>query len=190
MAHVGDVVMLPEPVHQRAAIERFPGWGWVRMPIQSSKVPPEAAAFFASPAAPDRAEETQDGPLDAEPGSGSGSAHPASALEGERREVLHRVRSRSERLRRQALKAAGGTCACCGTDFGEVLSGLGLRALQVHHTRPLGERDGEEETRAGELAVVCANCHCMLHAGPVATPVAGLQQRWERARTGRSADRR
>jgi len=75
-------------------------------------------------------------------------------------------KKRSAALRQAARTRAGGLCAACGTDFSQVAGGLGRRCLVVHHTKQLKDRDQPDETQLADLAVVCANCHMMIHANP------------------------
>lgn len=87
-----------------------------------------------------------------------------SAIEGAVTES--RSRRRNQMLRDKALLAADGICAACGVDFKTVLGGRGQRCLVVHHTKQLRELDQPAETRLSDLAVVCANCHLLIHANP------------------------
>lgn len=106
------------------------------------------------------------------------------AMEGELRWqfVLHRRRER--RLRDQKIADVlrrTGRLRCevegCGFDFCEVYGDLGKGYAQVHHTKPLGSRDGEERTTLDDLAVVCANCHAMIHVGGQCRPLHNLIRR-------------
>src|SRR4051794_9718122 len=81
-------------------------------------------------------------------------------------EVTTYVRARDRTLRERALLGARGTCAACGFDFGEFLSGLGRRVLQVHHRRQLAATDSPRINGLKDLAVLCANCHAIIHANP------------------------
>lgn len=87
-----------------------------------------------------------------------------SALEGLLAES--RRRERSPRLRQAALRRASGRCEACGTDFATVLDGRGIRCLVVHHTRQMSSLDTPQVTRVDQLAVVCANCHMLIHSDP------------------------
>jgi predicted HNH restriction endonuclease len=79
-------------------------------------------------------------------------------LERERDNRL--VRLKKEKVLRETGKLA---CECCGFDFcvqyGELASGF----AECHHRRHVSKlRKGEKTTRPS-LAVVCANCHRVLH---------------------------
>lgn len=97
----------------------------------------------------------------------------SSAIEGAVRYsyVLHRKRERQLRDAKIAAihRSNEGRIRCevpgCGFDFGEAYGELGEGYAQVHHLKPLSSRVRPSETRLEELAVVCANCHAMIHLG-------------------------
>ena len=63
-------------------------------------------------------------------------------------------------------------------DFRAVANGLGERCLVVHHKKQLKDYDEPKWTSASDLAVVCANCHMMIHANPAkALSVAQLRKK-------------
>jgi 5-methylcytosine-specific restriction protein A len=68
-------------------------------------------------------------------------------------------------LKKKAVLAAVGClkCEACDFDFGEVYGEIGAGFCEVHHIRPLSERDGAEDTRLDDLAVLCSNCHSIIH---------------------------
>ena len=79
---------------------------------------------------------------------------------------LHRERDRTiiAAKRRQVLAATGRlACSVCGFDFQQFYGELGTDFCEVHHLCPLGEAGGEVQTRLADLAIVCSNCHRMLH---------------------------
>jgi hypothetical protein len=86
-----------------------------------------------------------------------------TALEGLRTETVTYVRGRSRRLHDEALRAARGICEGCSRDFTRVLQGRGVRVLQVHHRRQLAANDTPVVSRLRDLAVLCANCHMLVH---------------------------
>jgi 5-methylcytosine-specific restriction protein A len=87
-----------------------------------------------------------------------------TAMENTLTEVTTYVRGRDRNLRERALAHAKGICSACEYDFGQFLQGLGRRVLQVHHRRQLAASDTPRINGVKDLAVVCANCHAMLHA--------------------------
>jgi predicted HNH restriction endonuclease len=107
------------------------------------------------------------------------------AVEGEQRIAVVRHRRRERKLRtaklKQALRAGNGKLRCevptCGFDFHEVYGELGLEYAQVHHLSPFADRAAPSETKLSDLAVVCANCHAMIHRGGKCRPLALLIRR-------------
>lgn len=89
-----------------------------------------------------------------------------SDIEGTKTEVKCIKRGRSRRLRDAALEKANGVCCVCSRNFSNVLDGKGIRVLQVHHRKQLSSRDVPSVTKVKDLAVVCANCHLLLHLDP------------------------
>ena len=90
----------------------------------------------------------------------------ASVIEGLVTESKRYIRGRSRRLRELAMQKAKGVCAACEVNFARLLNGAGKRVLQVHHRQQLSSTDEPRLTRVEELAVVCANCHMLIHIDP------------------------
>jgi 5-methylcytosine-specific restriction protein A len=88
----------------------------------------------------------------------------AGAIEGTRIELTTYVRGRSRKLRDQALQGSKGVCEACQVDFTNILDGNGVKVLEVHHRKQLSEYDAPELTQLKDLAVICANCHRLIHA--------------------------
>ncbi|PRY31789.1 hypothetical protein CLV58_12286 [Spirosoma oryzae] len=100
-----------------------------------------------------------------------------SAMEGLLREQTSYTRTRDRRLRNQALNRSKGVCEACEVDFSKLLNGQGVRALQVHHRNQLALSDLSVITKLSDLAVVCANCHALIHMNrDKAIPVEELKQ--------------
>ena len=95
--------------------------------------------------------------------------------EGSRVLVRHLRVERDYRLvraKKEAVLAATGRLACevCGFDFHTTYGVRGKGFCEVHHMKSLA-RGGKRKTRLSDLAVVCSNCHRMLHRGErVLTP--------------------
>jgi Zn finger protein HypA/HybF involved in hydrogenase expression len=105
-------------------------------------------------------------------------------LEGIARELTVTARSRSRKLRGLALRRSRGICEACGTDYSALLEGKGIHVLQVHHRRQLALQDVPKLTSPDDLAVVCANCHAIIHADCLnAMSVETLSEQWRRERT-------
>src|SRR5690554_3311878 len=65
--------------------------------------------------------------------------------------------------KKRALTSDNGRikCECCGFDFVEYYGPLGLGFMECHHKIPLAK--GKRITKVTDLALVCSNCHRMLH---------------------------
>lgn len=105
-----------------------------------------------------------------------GLSEEADIDEEERREgrVLIRVHKQRERNRslvqrkKEKVLAETGRLACevCSFDFEEVYGEHGRGFVECHHLTPLAELRAGQKTRLSDLAIVCANCHRMIHRGP------------------------
>ena len=73
------------------------------------------------------------------------------------------TRYRSSGLQAAALLASAGRCASCERNFGELLEGAGLAALEVHHLQQFADVPTTVETGVEDVVVVCGGCHNMLH---------------------------
>lgn len=85
-------------------------------------------------------------------------------VEGRLLTRLHRVRERRRSgEKKRAVLAATGRLACeaCDFDFAAAYGALGEGFAECHHKLPLVA--GVRTTRLADLAIVCANCHRMLH---------------------------
>ncbi len=87
----------------------------------------------------------------------------------------HRSRERDPKLRKDKILAtsrAGLPIACgvCSFDFAAVYGIRGHNYIEVHHVLPL-HVSGETRTKISDLALLCSNCHRMIHRGnPWLTP--------------------
>lgn len=125
----------------------------------------------------------------------------AEAREGLRRIALHQRLERASRLvddlKRQHMKAEDGhlRCEVCEFDFLETYGDLGFGFAEAHHIDSLANypKSGRV-TSVSELAIVCANCHRMLHRGPEYPTMESLRRRVKQRRkplgkTGRGSNR-
>jgi hypothetical protein len=55
-------------------------------------------------------------------------------------------------------------CEVCGFDFSEQYGALGEDFIEAHHRVPLSQSDDVVKNSVDDLAMVCANCHRMLHS--------------------------
>jgi hypothetical protein len=88
--------------------------------------------------------------------------------EGREFEHRHLARERSSKLvalAKEHRRRTTGRLACdvCSFDFAKVYGRTGDGYIEAHHLVPVMELTAESETRIEDLALVCANCHRMLH---------------------------
>jgi len=67
------------------------------------------------------------------------------------------------------------SCDVCNFDFEREYGELGAGYIEAHHTVPVSELTGGTKTQLSDLALVCSNCHRMLHRGPKLLPVEELR---------------
>ena len=87
-------------------------------------------------------------------------------LEEKRRLRYHFVIERNAKLAKEAKKALGYVCQVCGFDFNKVYGELGREYIEAHHLIPISklpENQSVELSPVKDFAVVCANCHRMIH---------------------------
>jgi len=82
---------------------------------------------------------------------------------------MHRYRERDRdlvtRAKHAALKSHGRlACEACGFDFREAYGPRGDGLIEAHHTRPLHTVTPGHRTKVTDLALLCANCHRIVHA--------------------------
>ncbi|GAA4084270.1 HNH endonuclease [Zhongshania borealis] len=83
-------------------------------------------------------------------------------------ERVHRTRERNSKLikqKKQAVLKRTGTLLCevCDFDFHAVYGDIGKEFAECHHKKPVSEMTKGEKTRLDDLAIVCSNCHRMIH---------------------------
>src|SRR6185295_4712945 len=90
--------------------------------------------------------------------------HTTVATEGRRRLVLHLQRERDQAIvRKKKRQAASLDCEVCGFSFRRAYAGAVIDYCEVHHLLPLSEVDDTTSTRMEGLAILCANCHRVVH---------------------------
>lgn len=93
----------------------------------------------------------------------------AEAPEGRVLTRLHHTRERNagiaKRRKQSALAREGKlSCEACHFDFKAVYGDRGAGFIEAHHTQPLHQLAENHTTRVSDLALLCANCHRMIHA--------------------------
>lgn len=91
-----------------------------------------------------------------------------SVIEGQVLYKLHKVRERDRKIVQQkkdeAFKLHGKLiCEVCGFVFEEYYGEIGNGFIECHHRTPLANFKTTTKTALQDLALVCSNCHSMLH---------------------------
>ncbi|HMO86964.1 MAG TPA: hypothetical protein PKC18_18815 [Lacipirellulaceae bacterium] len=77
--------------------------------------------------------------------------------EGRERYRLHRELERDPSISKRAKEKRLGATGKLGKGF-----------IEAHHQTPVSRLDGKTKTKVAALAIVCSNCHRMLHRGNLA----------------------
>ena len=90
--------------------------------------------------------------------------------EGKKKYAMHHSRERDQRITRRAkqvrLEETGKLeCEVCEFDFSLEYGAHGEGFIEAHHRVPVAQLDGKTLTKLKDLALVCSNCHRMLHRG-------------------------
>lgn len=88
--------------------------------------------------------------------------------EGKEQEIKHITRERNQALIKKAknlFKNKNGRlyCEVCGFDYNEKYGTIGIDFIEAHHTIPISKLSAEANTKLKDIALVCSNCHRMLH---------------------------
>jgi 5-methylcytosine-specific restriction enzyme A len=91
--------------------------------------------------------------------------------EGEEGALLtrtHQYRERNtkiiKRKKEQVLQEKGQlSCEACSFNFVTTYGGHGDGFIECHHTKPVSELKVGEKTKLNALALLCSNCHRMIH---------------------------
>jgi 5-methylcytosine-specific restriction protein A len=110
------------------------------------------------------------------------------ALEGMTTYVSHLRRERNAAVtvaKKEQAQALHGRLVCevCGFDFFAFYGNLGDGYCEVHHKIPLASLDGKRVTKLDDLAIVCSNCHRMIHRKTPMPSVSELKEQISGAKT-------
>lgn len=94
---------------------------------------------------------------------------------------IHRLQERNttavKRKKEKVINETGKLeCEVCSFDFAKQYGDLGYGYAECHHTLPLASLKGEAATKLSDLAIVCANCHRMLHRSSSWLSIAELRK--------------
>jgi 5-methylcytosine-specific restriction protein A len=108
----------------------------------------------------------------------AGELPPGGSLIELRRYRLHSRIERNPDAARTAKKHHGLRCQVCDISFAEKYGPLGEGFIEAHHLRPMAlleEGKPISYNVAADFAVLCANCHRMIHRTADPSDVAGLR---------------
>lgn len=94
------------------------------------------------------------------------SANSAASLIELRRYRMHRRIERNYRAAKAAKKHHGTRCQACDLSFAERYGELGSGFIEAHHMRPIASLEEGAAVSydiAKDFAVLCSNCHRMIH---------------------------
>lgn len=91
-----------------------------------------------------------------------------SVWEGQSIYKMHKVVERDRKIVDQKKKQVKNklgklNCEVCDFNFSEAYGDLGIGFIECHHKLPLAELKISVQTKLEDLALVCSNCHRMLH---------------------------
>lgn len=89
-------------------------------------------------------------------------------IEGDQKIITHIVRERNPSLKKAVVQKFLKNhthlfCEVCGFDFNKQYGSLGQSFIECHHTKPIHQLKERTETQIEEMALLCANCHRMIH---------------------------
>jgi len=92
----------------------------------------------------------------------------------------HRKRERNNKAvsmkKEKAARKEKLSCEACGFDFFARYGDIGKGFIECHHLQPISEYVDGQTTKLTDLALVCANCHRMLHRFPSGISIARFQK--------------
>lgn len=104
---------------------------------------------------------------------------PSSATVVETRKyAFHRKIERNRTAARHAKKFHGTRCQACDLDFEECYGAIGKGFIETHHLKPIGALEEGIPVHydvAADFAVLCSNCHRMIHRSTDPSDVIALR---------------
>lgn len=92
----------------------------------------------------------------------------------------HKRVERNKALAARAKKIHGYQCEACGLDFEETYGAIGRHFIEAHHLTPLSAFQGQKLSLSprDDFAVLCSNCHSMIHRSEFVGDVGGFRARY------------
>jgi predicted HNH restriction endonuclease len=112
---------------------------------------------------------------DVEPIAIEGASKLATHMRFERKSGL------IKKIKKQALEENKMlNCEVCGFSFLDIYGEIGEGFIEAHHKNPLSEIEGETVTKREDIALVCSNCHRMLHRGNPVYSIKELREKMDK----------
>ncbi|WP_052833231.1 DUF3578 domain-containing protein [Bradyrhizobium sp. LTSP885] len=97
-----------------------------------------------------------------------------------RKYVFHRKIERNRTAAKNAKKFHGTSCQACALDFSKRYGPIGEGFIEAHHLKPIGTLEEGVPVKydvASDFAVLCANCHRMIHRTGDPSDLDGFKKR-------------
>jgi predicted HNH restriction endonuclease len=117
------------------------------------------------------------------------SAFSDLSIEEQARYLLHKRIERNPKAAAAAKKHHGCKCQGCGLKFEEKYGEIGAGFIEVHHRRPLSTLKKGQTVKynvAKDFAVLCSNCHRMIHRTADPSDLDGFRELLAQCRSERS----
>lgn len=95
--------------------------------------------------------------------------------EGEKKIYLTTRYERNRKIVKLVKQKRGHSCEVCGFDFGKTYGEVGEAYIQVHHLKPISSVGRSQPDLKNDFAVVCANCHVMIHRRAELVSIAAMR---------------
>jgi 5-methylcytosine-specific restriction protein A len=103
-----------------------------------------------------------------------------SSITETRKYVYHRKIERNRTAAKNAKKLHGTICQACSLDFGKRYGEIGKGFIEAHHLRPIASLEEGVAIKydvKSDFAVLCANCHRMIHRTEDPSDLNGFRKR-------------
>jgi len=104
-------------------------------------------------------------------------AKAVEAEEGARYTTEATFRARNRALIEAKKASSDYRCDVCGMGFEDVYGPIGREHIVAHHKYPIGRRKCASKTTMHDIALVCDNCHAMLHREDPPLSIGALRRR-------------
>ena len=104
---------------------------------------------------------------------------PHTSITETRKYAYHRKIERNRTAARFAKKFHGNRCQTCNLDFAERYGDIGKGFIEAHHLRPISTLEEGVPVKydvAADFAVLCSNCHRMIHRATDPSDLAAFRQ--------------